>query len=126
MASHGLLEMETYPMSTRHGEAGQLWLLASGFGIWSSALAFVYVIHSVGCIFDWPANTVRLGLGLAILAHLAGIGWLWRVRFGSYQDGPGLGRTEAFLNWVIFWTLIAAFVTIIFTLGPTLLLTTCT
>ena len=111
-------------MSTRPVPASQLWLLALGFCIWCSALVFVYVLHSVGCTFGWPANAIRLGLGLVIFVHLALIGWLWRNYAGTDQD-PALDRTASFLNWVILWTLIAAFVTIIFTLGPALLLTTC-
>jgi phage shock protein PspC (stress-responsive transcriptional regulator) len=101
-------------------------LVALGFGIWCSALSFVYVIHGVGCTFDWPANAIRLGLGLVILVHLAIAGWLWAKWGGPHQDDPALDPTASFLDWVILWTLIAAFVTIVFTLGPTLLLTTCT
>lgn len=113
-------------MTTRSHLAGQLWLLALGFLIWGSALGFVYVIHSVGCIFDWPTSIIRFGLGLAILMHLAITGWLWRSYAAAYQDEPDLDHTAAFLHWVILWTLIAAFATIGFTLGPTVLLTTCT
>ena len=113
-----------------------LWLVLSFFsaaGVWllleaeflAIALVLVYVLHSVGCTFGWPADAIRLGLGLIILVHLALIGWLWRNYAGTDQD-PALDRTASFLNWVILWTLIAAFVTIVFTLVPTLLLTTCT
>ena len=79
----------------------------------------------MGCTFAWSADTLRLGLGLAILVHLAVIGWLWR-NYAKTRPDPALGPTGSFLHWVIVWTLLAAFVTIVFTLGPTLLLTSCT
>ena len=47
----------------------------------------------------------------------------------TYWDstrGLRLGVRDDFLHWVIVWTLIAAVVTIVFTLGPALLLTSCT
>ena len=112
-------------MSARPIPARRLWLLVLGFGVWCSALITVYVLPSLGCAFAWPAGTLRLGLGLAILVHLALIGWLWR-NYAKPRPDPTLGPTSSFLHWVIVWTLLAAFVTIVFTLGPTLLLTSCT
>jgi hypothetical protein len=112
-------------MNTRPVPARQLWLLALGFCTWLSALGFVYVLHSVGCAFAWPTNALRLSLSLVIFIHLAIVGWLWRSYAGTDQ-GPAIDATSSFLHWVILWTSIAAFVTIVFTLGPTLLLTTCT
>ena len=112
-------------MSVRPVSPYRLWLLVLGFGAWCSALITVYALHSVGCTFAWSANTLRLYLGLAILAHLVVIGWLWRSYAMTPAD-PAHGSTGSFLHWVISWTLLAAFVTIVFTLGPTLLLTSCT
>ena len=112
-------------MSVRPVPTHRLWLLVLGFGAWCSALITVYVLHSVGCTFAWSADTIRLSLGLAILAHLVLIGWLWR-NYAMTPADPALGPTGSFLHWVIVWTLLAAFVTIVFTLGPTLLLTSCT
>ena len=112
-------------MSVRPIPAQRLWLLVLGFGAWCSALITVYVLHSVGCTFAWSAETLRLGLGLAILAHLVLIGWLWR-NYAMTPADPALDPTGSFLHWVILWTLLAAFVTIVFTLGPTLLLKRCT
>jgi hypothetical protein len=112
-------------MSVRSVPARQLWLLVLGFGAWCSALITVYALHSVGCTFAWSADTIRLGLGLAILAHLVLIGLLWR-NYAKPAADPALGPTGSFLHWVILWTLLAAVVTIVFTLGPTLLLTSCT
>ena len=66
-----------------------------------------------------------LSLGLAILAHLVLIGWLWR-NYAMTPADPALGPTGSFFHWVIVWTFLAAVVTIVFTLGPTLLLTSCT
>jgi len=101
----------------------RLWLLAAGYGVWCSALVFIYALHALGCAFAWPTGALRLGLGVALLAHLAVIGWLWR----DYADtpDPALGPTGSFLHWVVLWTLITAFVTTLITLGPTLLLMTC-
>jgi hypothetical protein len=111
-------------MNVRPVPAHGLWLLVLGFGAWCSALITVYVLHSVGCTFAWSADTIRLSLGLAILAHLVLIGWLWRDYAMTPAD-PALDPTGSFLHWVILWTLLAAFVTIVFTLGPTLLLKSC-
>jgi hypothetical protein len=52
-------------------------------------------------------------LGLAILAHLVLIGWLWR-NYAMTPADPALDPTGSFLHWVILWTLLAAFVTIVF------------
>lgn len=112
-------------MSVRPVPAHRLWPLVLGFGAWCSALITVYVLHSVGCTFAWSADTIRLGLSLAILAHLVLIGWLWRTYAMTPAD-PALDPAGSFLDWVILWTLLAAFVTIVFTLGPTLLLKSCT
>jgi hypothetical protein len=112
-------------MSAHPVPAHRLWLLVLGFGAWSSALITVYVLHSVGCTFAWSATAIRISLGLAILAHLVLIGWLWRNYAITPADASS-DPTGSFLHWVILWTLLAAFVTIVFTLGPTLLLTSCT
>lgn len=112
-------------MSVHPVPAHRLWLLMLGFGAWCSALITVYVLHSVGCAFAWSAVTIRLSLGLTILAHLALIGWLWH-NYATLPADPALSPTDSFLHWVIVWTLLAAVVTIVWTLGPTLLLTSCT
>ena len=112
-------------MSVHPVSAQRLWLLVLGFGVWCSGLITVYVLHSVGCTFAWSAETIRLGLGLAVLAHLVLIGWLWR-NYAMTPADPALGPTGSFFHWVIVWTFLAAVVTIVSTLGPTLLLTSCT
>ena len=102
----------------------RLWLLAAGYGAWCSALVFIYALHALGCAFAWPTGVLRLGLSVALLAHLAVIGWLWRD-YASTSPDPALGSTGSFLHWVVLWTLITAFVTTLITLGPALLLATC-
>jgi hypothetical protein len=111
-------------MSARPVPNHRLWLLVLGFGAWCSALITVYGLHSVGCTFFWSADTIRLSLGLAILVHLVLIGWLWR-NYAKAPADPAFGPTGSFLHWVIVWTLLSAVVTIVFTLGPTLLLKSC-
>jgi hypothetical protein len=111
--------MSARPVPPRH-----LWLLALGFGVWCSALAVIYALHALGCAFAWSTGVLRLGLGVALLAHLAVIGWLWRD-YATTSPDPAFGPTGSFLHWVVVSTLIAAFVATVFTLGPTLLLTTC-
>jgi hypothetical protein len=112
-------------MSVHPVPAHRLWLLVLGFGVWCSALITVYALHSIGCTFAWSVDKIRISLGLAILAHLVLIGWLWQ-NYAKPPADPALGSTGSFLHWVIVWTLIAAVVTIVFTLGPALLLTSCT
>ena len=112
------------PTGGRDFPPGQLWLLALGFCIWGGALVLVYVLHSVGCAFAWSTAALRFSLGLAILVPLAMIGGLWR-NYARTAPDPALGPTGSFLHWVILWTLAAAFVAIVFTLGPALLLRTC-
>ena len=111
-------------MNARPIHDDQLLLLALGFCVWCSALVIVYAIHSVGCTFAWSTGALRLGLSLTILVHLAVIGWLWR-NYAKDSPDPALDPSGEFLHWVIAWTLIAAFLTIFFTLGPIVLLTTC-
>jgi hypothetical protein len=111
-------------ISMRPVPASQLWLIAFGFCVWCSALVFSYGLHSVGCKFGWPADKLRLSLGVTIFVHLAVIGWLWRVSARAISD-PALGETGSFFHWVVLWTLISAFVTVLFTLGPAMLLTVC-
>jgi hypothetical protein len=117
-------ERELQNGSAAGDPTGQLWLLALGFLVWAAALVIVYVLHSTGCAFGWPRDALRLGLGLAIFIPLILIAWLWRTYARTTPD-PALGAIGSFLHWVILWTLAAAFVTIVFTLGPALLLTTC-
>ncbi len=102
----------------------RVWLLAAGFGVWCSALVVIYALHAFGCAFAWPTGALRLSLGVALLVHLAVIGWLWRD-YATTSPDPAFGETGSFLHWVVVWTLIAAFVSAVLTLGPTLLLTVC-
>lgn len=111
-------------MSERPVPPRQLWLLALGFGIWASALVTMYALHSVGCAFRWPGGALRLSLAIVLLAYLAAIAWWWR-NYASATPDPAFGPTGTFIHWVVLWTLIAAFAAAVFTLGPTLLLTTC-
>ena len=111
-------------MSARPVPPRCLWWLLAGFGGWCSALVFLYAVHAIGCAFAWPVGTLRLALALVLLAHLIVIGWMWRDRWATSPD-PGFGPTGTFLHTVIVWTLIAALVTIVLTLGPALALATC-
>jgi hypothetical protein len=52
------------------------------------------------------------------------ISWLWRHHALTSPD-PAFGPTGSFLHRVVVWTLIAAFVTVVLTLGPALLLAPC-
>jgi hypothetical protein len=101
-----------------------LWWLAAGFGVWCSALVFLYALHDIGCVFAWPPGSLRLALVLVLLAHLIVIGWMWR-RLARADPDPAVGEPAAFLHTVIVWTLIAAFVATVLTLAPPLLLIGC-
>jgi hypothetical protein len=111
-------------VSARPVPPRRLWWLLAGFGVWCSALVFLYAVHAIGCAFVWPAGTLRLALVLVLLVHLAVIGWMWRDQ-GVARPDPGVGLTGTFLRTVVAWTLIAALVTTILTLGPALTLATC-
>lgn len=102
----------------------RLWLLVWGFGIWCSALVVMYGFHAIGCAFGWPTAALRLGLGIALLGHMAALGWLW-VYCARVTADAAVGPIGAFMNRVIVWTTIAAVVTTVLTLGPALLLQTC-
>ncbi|MGB8434210.1 MAG: hypothetical protein WCE38_08125 [Burkholderiales bacterium] len=103
---------------------GRLWWLAAGFGVWCSALVILYALHAIGCAFAWPVGPLRLGLVLVLLAHLIVIGWMWRAMARTGPD-PDSGELGTFLQTVIVWTLIVAFVATILTLGPPLLVSVC-
>ena len=40
----------------------RLWWLAAGFGVWCSALVFLYALHAFGCVFAWSVGSLRLSL----------------------------------------------------------------
>ena len=75
----------------------RLWLLALGYGIWCSALVFLYALHALGCAFAWPTAVLRIGLALVLLVHLVAIGWLWRA-YASRSPDPAHGATGSFLH----------------------------
>jgi hypothetical protein len=107
------------PVPPRH-----LWWLAAGFGLWGSALVLLYALQALGCAFGWAEGPLRMGLAGLLLAHLIVIGWMWRdwARGGLDRD---YGKTGSFLQAAVVWTLIAAFVTAVLTLGAPLLLALC-
>ena len=102
----------------------RLWWLAAGFGVWCSALVFLYALQAIGCVFVWPAGTLRTSLVIVLLAHLVVGGWMWR-NFAKAEPDPAYGQTGNFLHAAIVWTTIAAFVATVLTFGPPLFLATC-
>jgi hypothetical protein len=111
-------------MSARPVPPRRLWWLLAGFGVWCSALVPLYAVHAVGCAFAWPPGTLRVALAFVLLVHLIALGWMWRDHWAISPDSS-LDPTDTFLHAVIVWTLIAALVTTVLTLGPTLVLATC-
>ena len=111
-------------MSARAVPASQLWWLAAGFGVWCVALSALYALHAIGCAFGWSSGSLRLGLTGVVLAGLLAIAAMWRGLTRTDPD-PAFGPPGAFLHTVVIGTLISAFVTILLTLAPTLLLATC-
>jgi len=102
----------------------RLWWLTAGFAVWCNALAVLYALHAIGCVFAWPAGALRWTLVVVFLLHLIAIGWMWRN--ASMADrGAAAGDTGNFLQAVIEWTVIAAFAATALTFGPPLLLTAC-
>jgi len=116
----------------RHGSSGNghavppryLWWLAGGYGVWCSALVVLYALQAIGCTFAWPTDTLRLSLVAVFLAHLAVIGWMWGHVAKALPD-PTTGPTGALLRAVIVWTTVTAFVAVVLTFAPPLLLITC-
>ena len=111
-------------MSARCVPTRRLWWLVAGFGVWCSALVSLYAVHAIGCTFAWPGGALRLALGLVLLAHLIVLGWMWRDQRAAARLSDR-GPTGVFLQTVVVWTLIAALIATLLTLGPTLALTTC-
>ena len=111
-------------MSDRPVPPRQLWWLAAGFTVWCSALVALYAIQGIGCSFGWSADSLRLWLAAALLAHLTVLSWMWR---DITRAGPpaGFGPTGAFLHWAVTATLIAALAATVITFVPPLLLATC-
>jgi hypothetical protein len=102
----------------------RLWGLVAGFAVWCSALVVLYALHAIGCAFAWSAGPLRLALAVVLLVHLIVIGWMWRDLARAGPD-PVFGQTDTFLHMAVAWTVIAAFVATVLTLGPSLLLTLC-
>jgi hypothetical protein len=98
---------------------------AAGFAVWGSALVALYAIHGLGCAFAWPAGPVRTVLVLVLMAHLAVIALMWR-HLASASQSPDATATGEFMHTVAVWSVIAAFVTMLLTLAPPLVLTGCT
>jgi hypothetical protein len=111
-------------LTTRAVPSRRLWWLAAGFGVWCSALVALYALHAVGCAFAWPAGLLRLGVIVALVVHLIVIDLMWRDLAAAGPD-PAVGPTAAFLHTAVVWTVIAAFVATVLTLGPPLLLAIC-
>ena len=110
--------------SARPVPPGYLLWLAAGFIVWWSALAILYAVQAIGCAFAVSVGPLRLVLVFLLFAHLAVIGWMWR-RLARADLGPDFGRTGAFLSRAAIWSTIAAFVTTVFTLSATMMLTLC-
>ena len=102
----------------------RLWWLGAGFAVWCSALVVLYAMHSIGCIFAWSTDPLRMGLVFVFIAHLAVIGWMWRM-LATASPGPDVELSGAFVHSVVIWTLLAALVATVLTFGPPLLLTAC-
>ncbi len=102
----------------------RLWWLAAGFGVWCSALVFLYALHAIGCTFAWPSGSLRVVLVLVLLAHLIAMGLMWR-RFARVDADSVFGQPGTFLRTTVEWTFLAAFVATVLTLAPPLLLATC-
>jgi hypothetical protein len=111
-------------MSAASLPPSRLWWLAAGFGIWWTALVALYAVHAIGCAFAWSAGPLWLGLAALLAAHLIVIGWMWHALAAASRNSS-FGQTGPFLHAVAIWTLLAAWATIILTLGPPLLLPMC-
>jgi len=112
-------------MSTRAVPPQYLLWLTAGFAVWGSALVALYAIQGLGCAFAWRTGPVRVLLAVILVAHLAVIAWMWR-HLASAPQSPEATTTGDFVRTVAIWSLIAAFVTMILTLAPPLVLTACT
>jgi hypothetical protein len=91
--------------------------------VWCVALVALYALHAIGCVFAWPTGPLRVALLLVLLANLVVIGWMWRAARAA--PDPAYGQPGTFLQAVVLWTMITAFVATVLTLGPPLLLVTC-
>lgn len=100
-----------------------VWLVA-GFAVWASALIALYAVHAIGCAFAWPAALLRVGLGAALLVHIAVLAAICH-QLANRPVGATDGGTRDFLVTISLWATFAAIAATVLTLGPSLLLTTC-
>lgn len=111
-------------MSTRPVRPRYLCWLTAGFAVWGSALVALYALHGLSCAFGWPNGLVRMALALVLMAHLSVIVWMWH-HLASASQSLDAAVTGDFVRTVAIWSVIAAFVTMILTLAPPLVLTGC-
>ena len=102
----------------------KIWWLGAGFFVWCSAIAVLYALHAIGCVFDWPTTLLRWSLVLVFALHLAATAWLW-YRFAKAGPDPRGGPTSQFLHQAIVWSSIAALAATVLTFTPLLLLSLC-
>ncbi len=88
------------------------WRVSAGFGVWASALIWLYAVNGVGCAQGWEAQ--RPALAAVLAAHLAALGWL----AGRMRGGDLLGSVGV-------WCLWAAFAATALIYAPALVLSVC-
>ena len=102
----------------------KIWWLGAGFIVWCSAIAVLYALHAIGCVFDWPSTLLRWSLVVVFGLHMAATAWLW-YRFAKTRPDPRQGPTGRFMHDVMLWSAIAAAAATLVTFAPPLLLSTC-
>jgi hypothetical protein len=98
--------------ATRQGTG--LWRLLAGFGVWASALIWIYAVNGVGCALEWNAAQ-RPALIAALAVHVLAL----LALIAPLRRGEGLMATAGF------YCLCAALAATVLTFAPALALSNC-
>lgn len=120
--------MSCGPESPAGARPTGLWRLIAGFGVWASALIWIYAINGVGCAMGWEAAqrpVLAAALAVHVLALLALIAPLRRGHDGGPDRDRDRGHDLGLIATAGLWCLWAALAATVLTFAPALALSAC-